>query len=631
MLQGFFTPGEPDTTGDYEDRVRKRRLAEALMAQGMDYSPVKSWTQGAARIAQALIGGYESGKYDREQKAADAPGRAILEEERQRRMGGSPSPAMPSVPVPSGGSAPRAAAFSGSQDEFVASMMPHALKVSQETGLDPRLVIAQSALETGWGKSAPGNNFFGIKSHGRAGGNTMPTTEVVNGQPVRMNDSFRAYADMGESAGDYAAFLRANPRYRDVLGAQGLDAQIEAMARSGYATDPNYGAKLRQIAAGLQAPDGMPMVPVPSDAPPMAYAPGLQAIANAMPQNPPMPPPRPGAALVGAVGGQQPQPVTSPPIPQPDGSQRLLAAALSSSSSPQLRAQLMQLYQMSQAKADFDFQVAGDQLYRINKRTGQAEPVPGVSAAKPSDVQKQFEQAKREGFQGTLLDYQKALAEARRPQTNVNIDNKTETAADTEAAKALIKRNVAAMDAADKAQAAMADITTMRDISRRVGSVGSSADLKAAIGPYAEAFGVNIEGLPDIQAFEAVIQRMAPQMRAEGSGSTSDIEFKGMLASLPRLRFNPQAREMILDTLEANARYNIMRGDIALKVLTKEIKREDGEKQMRALGDPMQAFREFRKANPSLFTGPPPKDAPPDPDAARRERALEILRQRGRT
>jgi hypothetical protein len=53
---------------------------------------------------------------------------------------------------------------------FVNQMMPHAMRVSEETGLDPRLIIAQSALETGWGRSAPGQNYFGIKSHGRAGG-----------------------------------------------------------------------------------------------------------------------------------------------------------------------------------------------------------------------------------------------------------------------------------------------------------------------------------------------------------------------------------------------------------------------------------------------------------------------------
>jgi flagellar protein FlgJ len=621
MLEGFFTPGA-DGPDSYESLQRKRKMADALLAQSQDGAPIQSWTQGGAKLIQALAGSLQNRSLDTKERESSKAFNETLMRALGGQSGGAMPPASPS-PMPTGGAAPvasgggSAAPFSGSQSEFVSSMMPHAMKVSEQTGLDPRLVIAQSALETGWGKSAPGNNFFGIKSHGQSGGNTMPTTEVINGQPVRVNDSFRAYAGMGESAADYAAFLKANPRYRGVLGAQGLDAQIEAMAGSGYATDPNYGAKLRQIAAGMQTPDGMPTTPVPSNAAAMSYAPGQQAIAGAAPQQP-------------AQGQRLAQAVTSPPIPapQPTGNvQQAMMAVLSDPRfSPQQKSQAMQMFQMQQAKADFDFQVAGDQLYRINKRTGQAEPVAGASAAKPSDVQKQFQQAQREGFQGNLLDYQKALAEARRPQTNVNIDNKTETAADTEAAKALIKRNVAAMDAADKSQAAMGDITTMRDISRRVGSVGSTADLKAAIGPYAEAFGVNIDGLPDIQAFEAVIQRMAPQMRAEGSGSTSDIEFKGMLASLPRLRSNPQAREMILDTMEANARYNIMRGDIALRVLTKEIKREDGEKQMRALGDPMQAFKEFRKANPSLFTGPPPKEE--QRKMTPEERALEVLRKR---
>jgi hypothetical protein len=238
-------------------------------------------------------------------------------------------------------------------------MMPHAMKVSEQTGLDPRLVIAQSALETGWGKSAPGNNFFGIKSHGQSGGNTMPTTEVINGQPVRVNDSFRAYAGMGESAADYAAFLKANPRYRGVLGAQGLDAQIEAMAGSGYATDPNYGAKLRQIAAGMQTPDGMPTTPVPSNAAAMSYAPGQQAIAGAAPQQP-------------AQGQRLAQAVTSPPIPapQPTGNvQQAMMAVLSDPRfSPQQKSQALQMFQMTQRDEGVTTVDLGDRIALMNKR-----------------------------------------------------------------------------------------------------------------------------------------------------------------------------------------------------------------------------------------------------------------------
>jgi len=76
----------------------------------------------------------------------------------------------------------------GDRESFIKAMLPHATRVSQETGLDPRLVIAQAAQETGWGKSAPNNNFFGIKSHGTPGGATLSTREVINGQSVNVND-----------------------------------------------------------------------------------------------------------------------------------------------------------------------------------------------------------------------------------------------------------------------------------------------------------------------------------------------------------------------------------------------------------------------------------------------------------
>ena len=133
--------------------------------------------------------------------------------------------------------------------EFYAQYSPFAKKVSKRTGLDPRLVLAQAALETGYGNSAPGGNFFGIKSHGREGGNTLQTKEFQGGKMVSQPASFRAYDNAGQSFDDYADFLVSNPRYKDVLAAGDLDGQIDAIGKSGYATDPRYAAKLRNIAA----------------------------------------------------------------------------------------------------------------------------------------------------------------------------------------------------------------------------------------------------------------------------------------------------------------------------------------------------------------------------------------------
>lgn len=148
-----------------------------------------------------------------------------------------------------GGAAPMT--FNGGREEFISTMMPHAQRVSQATGLDPRLVIAQAALETGFGKSAPGNNYFGIKSHGQPGGNMLATTEYEDGARLSTRDSFRQYGGMGESADGYAAFLQQNPRYQQLLASEGLDAQLAALGQSGYATDPNYAAKVGQIARSI--------------------------------------------------------------------------------------------------------------------------------------------------------------------------------------------------------------------------------------------------------------------------------------------------------------------------------------------------------------------------------------------
>ena len=127
--------------------------------------------------------------------------------------------------------------------------MPLAQDVSRRTGLDPRLVLAQAALESGWGESAPGGNFFGIKSHGRPNGQVLSTSEYVDGQYVPENASFRTYSSPAQSFHDYGSFLLENPRYQAVMSAKGLPAQIAAMGASGYATDPEYSGKLSHIAS----------------------------------------------------------------------------------------------------------------------------------------------------------------------------------------------------------------------------------------------------------------------------------------------------------------------------------------------------------------------------------------------
>ena len=171
--------------------------------------------------------------------------------------------------------------------EFYSTYLPMAQGVSQRTGLDPRLVLAQAALESGWGSSVPGGNLFGIKSHGQAGGRVVPTVEYEGGQYVPQEASFRTYASPEASFQDYGSFILENPRYQPVMAAKNLEDQIAAMGASGYATDPEYARKLSSIVRMFGADGGStPMAPQPQPQRPQGLLEhiGLQRMGTGGPQ-----------------------------------------------------------------------------------------------------------------------------------------------------------------------------------------------------------------------------------------------------------------------------------------------------------------------------------------------------------
>ncbi len=142
---------------------------------------------------------------------------------------------------------------------FVASIWPHAEKAARELGVNPRALVAQAALETGWGRrhikrdnGDSSHNLFGIKATGWKGERaTTATHEYVDGQRRTETASFRAYASPAESFGDYVRMLKNNPRYQAALQA-GTDVRgfARGLQQAGYATDPGYAAKIAAIAAG---------------------------------------------------------------------------------------------------------------------------------------------------------------------------------------------------------------------------------------------------------------------------------------------------------------------------------------------------------------------------------------------
>ncbi len=140
------------------------------------------------------------------------------------------------------------------QQAFVDKLMPIAQKVAAKFGLDPLVMVAQAALETGWGRhlmkkgSEVANNFYGIKAGGRKENTTRANSyEYINGRKVMVNSSFRAYSSIESSMEDYAKLITENKRYSKVRDAQSADSYFEELQKAGYATDPKYAAKLKSI------------------------------------------------------------------------------------------------------------------------------------------------------------------------------------------------------------------------------------------------------------------------------------------------------------------------------------------------------------------------------------------------
>lgn len=157
------------------------------------------------------------------------------------------------------GDADSRAVVSGSAQSFASAVWPHALEASRVTGIPPQFLVAQSALESGWGRSEirhpdgrSSHNLFGIKAGKNWTGETVDavTTEYVNGEAMQVTERFRAYPSYAEAFRDYANLLRNNPRYSGVIGSQDGMEFARRLQQAGYATDPMYADKLSRIING---------------------------------------------------------------------------------------------------------------------------------------------------------------------------------------------------------------------------------------------------------------------------------------------------------------------------------------------------------------------------------------------
>jgi flagellar protein FlgJ len=163
-----------------------------------------------------------------------------------------------------GASAPAAAPVSPAEQlGFVQQLAPLAQQAAAQLGVSPDTIIAQAALETGWGQHVPGatagassNNLFGVKAGGTWNGASVNalTTEFGQGSASSVTQPFRAYSSVEQGVNDYVSLLQHNARFQQALGTgNDVNAFASGLAQGGYATDPDYVQKLQATAASVKA------------------------------------------------------------------------------------------------------------------------------------------------------------------------------------------------------------------------------------------------------------------------------------------------------------------------------------------------------------------------------------------
>lgn len=160
--------------------------------------------------------------------------------------------------------------------QFVAQYLPFALKTQTKTGISAIAILAQAALESGWGEAAPGNAFFGVKDTDGINGNEqlLTTTEysrradlkfpqVISVTPIvrtgvkmfryKVKDYFRKYDTPEACFTDHAQFFIKNKRYAEALQVKHNPVLFaNAIAQAGYATAPNYATVLKSVIATIE-------------------------------------------------------------------------------------------------------------------------------------------------------------------------------------------------------------------------------------------------------------------------------------------------------------------------------------------------------------------------------------------
>lgn len=214
----------------------------------------------------------------------------------------------------------------------------------------------------------------------------------------------------------------------------------------------------------------------------------------------------------------------------------------------------------------------------------------------PTDVQ-EYEYAKAQGYAGTFQDFQ--IEQKRAGASQVNIDQKAEGAFD----KKLAEKQAETFDAmATEGMAANADLAVIGELETLLGQNGGVTD---GIAGWLAQRGIGGEGMSDLQAAQALINKLVPTQRQPGSGTMSDRDVELFTRSLPNLWNTPGGNQKILSVMRGLAQYKQAQGQIAQAVMTGEMTRQEATEKLRSLPNPLA---DIAKSNGAPPAGVDPSD-----------------------
>jgi len=256
-MQGFDRLRE-EARKQSPDAIREvARQFESLMVQ----MTLKSMRD--AKLADGIFDSDQSGFYtemfDKQMALTLSQGHGLgLADILYKQLGGAnaPSPSPDQSVASNEEQALRKPSFA-TPGNFMQEVAPLARQAGEKLGVDPQGILAQAALETGWGQHVMhgadqrnSHNLFGIKADPAWSGDrvTVTTAEYTDGEIVQKKQAFRSYPSYQAAFDDYTELLRSKPQYREALDSGGdAAAYARGLQGAGYATDPRYAEKIAGI------------------------------------------------------------------------------------------------------------------------------------------------------------------------------------------------------------------------------------------------------------------------------------------------------------------------------------------------------------------------------------------------